>query len=106
LNSDEGSAALEFAMAHGNILDVLVEVAESEARTDGWALLTTAQHRLLARAMMDVDLVKERLGRDWLLQVLEQASAIFEVAQEPLPNGPTGAFRRIYRSRATPGSPA
>ena len=99
--SDAGQEALELAISEANVIEVLADVAQSEARADGWTLLDTGQHRLLARVPADAERVRERLGRQWLWQALERSPEIFELEREPLPNGASGTTRAIFRLRLT-----
>jgi len=97
--SDRGIQALELAMAEGNVVDVLAGVTQSEARPDGWTLLTTALHRARAAVPVDVERLRQQFGQQWVRQVLGRCSAMFELADEPTPNGPPGSKRAIYRPR-------
>lgn len=104
--SDEGQQALDLAMSEANVVEVLAEVAQAEARADGWALLITAQHRVHARVPMDAELVRERLGRQWPWQVLERWPTLFDRDLEPLPNGAPGTTRPIFRLCHAPAGSA
>jgi hypothetical protein len=100
-NSELGRSDFEFAMAQGAVIDTLVEVAQQARRADGWEYVTTALHRLQPGgvASADVLLLKERWGKAWVEKLFGSASEVLEVTSEPLPNGPAGATRQIFRLR-------
>lgn len=88
---------LEDVIAQGEVIEVLMEVADSDRRADGWAFLTTALHRLRERAPNAVHRLEARLGKEWLFKTMAFAPEHFEAQTEPLPNGPAGATRIVYR---------
>ncbi len=100
-NSERGRSDFEFAMAQGAVVDALVEVAQQARREDGWAYVTTALHRLQPDGVASADAMrlKKQWGKDWVKQLFDSASEVLEVTSEPVPNGPAGATRQIFRLR-------
>lgn len=97
LQSPEFRDQLKDAIAQGEVIDLLIEVADGDRRADGWAFLTTALHRLRERAPDAVRRLEARLGKEWLFKTMALAADNFEAQTEPLPNGPPGATRVVYR---------
>lgn len=97
LQSLEFRDQLKDAIAQGEAIDVLIDVADGDIRADGWAFLTTALHRLRERAPHAVRRLEARLGKEWLFKTMAVAPEHFEARTEPLPNGPAGATRVVYR---------
>ena len=97
LASPQGQLELDFAMARGS-----AETAQQTRRKDGWEHVTTALHRLNGSGDLSPDVLrlKDRWGQEWVKQLFESAPDVFELASEPLPNGPPNALRRIYRLRS------
>lgn len=99
LAGPDGQQLLELAMAEGRIVDILAATAQSEARADGWTLLTTALHRAKEAVPADVERVRKVRGKGWGGQLLERCQEMFELASEPTPDGAAGSTRAIYRQR-------
>jgi hypothetical protein len=100
--SAQGQLDLDFAMAQGNVVEILVGVAEQARREGGWEYVTTALHRLNGNGdrSPDVQRLKDRWGKDWVPKLFESAGDLFELASEPLPNGPPNASRLVFRLRS------
>jgi hypothetical protein len=88
--SPQGQLDLDFAMAQGSVVEVFANAAQQPRRKDGWEYVTTALHRLNGSGDLspDVQRLKDRWGKDWVQNLLESAADVFELAEEPLPNGP------------------
>lgn len=99
LAGPDGLRLLELAMAEGRIVDVRAATAQSDARADGWTLLTTALHRAKDAVPADVERVRKAYGKGWGGQLLERCKELFELDDEPTPNGAAGSTRAIYRQR-------
>lgn len=72
---------------------MLGEIAKRTARADGWAFLSAAANLILREAPDELVDLQERFGLKSLKAVL-QATGLFDVAEEALPNG---GVRTIYR---------
>lgn len=110
LASDQGQEAIEVALAHGRVVEVLTEVAQQECREDGWVYVTTARHRLGSSATDEMARLQKAWGKAWFKRSLELAADVLEPGSEPMPNGDPKAPRELYRLRRSaatnPGSAA
>jgi len=75
------------------LVAMLGEIAMRTARSDGWALLSTAGHLIKREAPAELEDLRKRFGQPNLKGVL-LASELFDVADEPTPSG---GNRQIYR---------
>jgi hypothetical protein len=94
LISDEGERLLELTRLQNSPLVALFgEVARQKARPDGWTYLADAGRLARIHESDEVTHIKERYGYSTLKRLLI-ASELFDVLDEPLPNG---GFRTLYR---------
>ena len=92
--SPEGERQMELAFLQGSrLVAMLGEIAMRTARSDGWALLSTAGHLIKREAPAELEDLRKRFGQPNLKGVL-LASELFDVADEPTPSG---GNRQIYR---------
>jgi len=95
--SEEGQRHFELILLqHSPLVSVLKEVAEQKHRADGWAYLADAGRIVWLQEPEAVTHMKERQGHA-TLKKLAVASDLFEVFDEPLPNG---RYRTLYRPKA------
>jgi len=95
--SEEGQRHFELILLqHSPLVSVLKEVAEQKHRADGWAYLADAGRIAWLQEPEAVMHMKERQGHA-TLKKLAVASDLFEVFDEPLPNG---GYRTLYRPKA------
>ena len=95
--SKEGQRHFELILLqHSPLVSVLKEVAEQKHRADGWAYLADAGRIAWLQEPEAVTHMKERQGHA-TLKKLAVASDLFEVFDEPLPNG---RYRTLYRPKA------
>ncbi len=99
LASAHGPEAIDVALAHGRVVEVLLEVCQHSCRADGWTYVTTAMHRLLSGVAEDVVRLQKTWGKNWFKRSLELAGEQFEFSDEPMPNGDPKARRELYRVR-------
>ena len=93
-SSPEGSRQMELAFLQGSrLVAMLGEIAMRTARSDGWAMLSTAGHLIKREAPDELEDLHKRFGHRNLKGVL-LAAEFFDVAEEPLP---AGGVRTIYR---------
>lgn len=94
LASVEFTRQLELVwLQHSPLVSLLRDVANQGARPDGWTYLAHAGRVARIRESEDVENMKERYGYPTLKGLLI-ASELFDVLDEPLPNG---GFRTLYR---------
>ena len=92
--SPEGQRQMELSFLQGSrLVAMLGEVALRTARTDGWALPSTAGHIIKREAPDELDDLLKRYGQRNLKGILV-AAEFFDVKDEPLAGGGT---RTIYR---------
>lgn len=99
LASDQGQEAVDVALAHGRVVEVLTEVAQHECRPDGWAYVTTARHRLKSSAAEEMTRLQKAWGKAWFKRSLDLAVDLLEQGSEPMPDGDPKASRELYRVR-------
>ncbi|PTQ79309.1 hypothetical protein C8R21_13021 [Nitrosospira multiformis] len=94
LASNEGERMLELAwLQNSPLVALLREVATQKARPDGWISLADAGQLARIHESDEVAHMKERYGHSTFKRLLI-ASELFDVLDEPLPNG---GFRTLYR---------
>lgn len=98
--SEAGQRETMIALTVGSMLNRLCRIASEKPRKDGWTYETTAGADLRQDAE-GVRLMAETFGADWLPRLLRESPEIFEVMEEPIPNGPSKAHRRLYRLRSS-----
>jgi hypothetical protein len=92
--SPEGERQMRLSHLQGSrLVAMLGEVALRTARTDGWALLSTAGHIIKREAPDELDDMLKRYGHRSLKGIL-LAAEFFDIEDEPLASGGT---RPIYR---------
>jgi hypothetical protein len=97
--SESGQREMLVGLTLTNVMDRLCTVAASKSRSDGWTYETTASAALRREDPEGVRLISEELGVDWLPRLLRESTSVFEVTDEPVPNGAPTARRRLYRLR-------
>jgi hypothetical protein len=97
LSAPEGQSALLAQLAEARAVEILWRTAESHTRKDGWTLLQTAQQGLSGLRKDEVELLIQRDGVRWLDALLAAPDGLFDCADEPWPNHPGQARRRLYR---------
>lgn len=96
LASDEATKQIELIiLQQSSLVSLLQDVAGQKARPDGWAYLSHAAQIACIHASDSVTHMKERYGYSTLKKLLV-ASEIFDVLDEPLPNG---SFRTLFREK-------
>lgn len=94
LDSDEGKHQFELVwLQHSPLVNLLREVADQKARSDGWAYLSDAGRLAHIHEADSAARIKELYGHSTLKQLLI-ASGLFDIHDEPLSNG---EFRTLYR---------
>ncbi len=94
LQSEEGKKELELSfLRQSRLVLMLGDIATQMNREDGWALISTAGHIVKRHAPEELEQMKERLGYNSLMKLI-QATEIFDVHEEATPKG--GA-RVLYR---------
>ena len=94
LVSDEGQRQLELvALRSSRLVVMLGQIAMATPRADGWTLLASAGHLIKREAPEELEDLRTRFGHPNLKAVL-LATELFDVVEEPMPNGGT---RTIYR---------
>ena len=92
--SPEGERQMELAFLRGSrLVAMLGEIAMRTARSDGWALLSTAGNLTKREASAELEHLRNRFGHSTLKGVLV-ATELFDVAEEPTSSGGT---RTVYR---------
>lgn len=93
-SSPEGARQMELAFLQGSrLVAMLGEIAMRTARSDGWAMLSTAGHLIKREAPDELEGLHKRFGHRNLKGVL-LAAEFFDVADEPLAGS---GLRTIYR---------
>lgn len=96
LASDEATKQIELlVLQQSPLVTLLQDVAGQKARPDGWAYLSHAGQIACIHESDSVTHMKERYGHSTLKNLLV-ASEIFDVLDEPLPNG---GFRTLFREK-------
>ncbi len=98
--SEAGQHEVLVGLTFSSTMDRLCRIAASRARGDGWTYQTTAHGDLCRDDPDGVRLLKEAFGSDWLPHLLGAAADVFEVCDEPVPNGGPTARRFLYRLRS------
>jgi len=94
LESSDGRGALELAwLQSSKLISAFVQIADTSARSDGWTLLSKAGDLVSQMLPDERQNLAERYGHTSLKRLLVAAD-LFEVKDEPLPNG---GSRTIYR---------
>jgi hypothetical protein len=94
--SDEIACQFELLfLQHSPLVALLLDIASQKGRTDGWTYLAHAGRLAHIHESDAVMHMKERYGHSTLKRLLI-ASELFDVRDEPLPNG---GFRTIYREK-------
>lgn len=105
--SPEGQRQMELSFLQGSrLVAMLGEVALRTARTDGWALLSTAGHIIKREAPDELNDLLKRYGQRNLKGILV-AAEFFDAKDEPLAGGGTRTIYRIndrYELTLTPDS--
>lgn len=95
--SEEGQRHFDLILLqHSPLVSVLKDVAEHKHRADGWAYLADAGRIAWLQEPEAVTHMKERQGHA-TLKKLAVASDLFDVFDEPLPNG---GYRTLYKPKA------
>lgn len=97
ISSGEHERLMELAWLQSSpLVQLLRAVAANLSRGDGWTYLALAGHVAMSDLPDEVQNIKERYGLATFKSLL-LASDMFEVREEPLPQGQT---RTIYRNKA------
>jgi len=92
--SPEGQRQMTLSFLQASrLVAMLGELALRTARTDGWALLSSAGHIIKREAPDELDDLQKRYGHRNLKGIL-LAAEFFDVEDEPLA---TGGTRTVYR---------
>ncbi|MCB4365501.1 hypothetical protein KIH07_17310 [Hydrogenophaga taeniospiralis] len=92
--SPEGVRQMELGfLQNSRLVAMLGEIALNAARSDGWALLSTARNLIKRNAPTETENLQKRYGHQSLKGIL-LAAEYFDVMDEALPNG---GYRTIYR---------
>lgn len=98
LVSNEGVRQFKLTwLQHNPLVTLLQEVATLMARPDGWTYLTHAEQHAIIHESDEVAHMKERYEFSTLEQLLI-ASELFDVLDEPFPNGNS---HTLYRAKKT-----
>jgi hypothetical protein len=92
--SPEGVRQMELGfLQNSRLVAMLGEIAQKTARSDGWALLSTAGHLIKRNAPAEMEDLQKRYGHPNFKGIL-LAAEYFDVMDEALPNG---GSRTVYR---------